>query len=869
MDHGYELYCLADRHFYDSPVVTRGDDVDFDAAERPAPEGWTKSELDDWLVYRPEEARLPAQGWKVHVSACLENADDILAVVFDYCVPRRIVFKFIRSRQLLLLRNGKYADRGSSGKFVTIYPRDEAQLQTILTELGERLDGRPGPYILSDLRWGRGPLYVRYGGFDGRHCIGENGEIEPAIADDTGELVPDRRGPTFSLPAWVELPGFLAPHLAARGHETVGEVPYRIDKALHFSNGGGLYAGVDLRTDEPVVLKEARPWAGLATDGADAVERLTREHDVLRQLAGIEIVPAVRDFFTLAEHRFLVLDLVDGTVLSGLMVERYPLTRRDPDEVAMQEYTSWALDMYGRLERAVDAVHGRGIVIGDLHPFNVLVRPEGALVLIDFEVASHVSEGRRPTVAEPGFMAPRRCTGFDIDRYALACLRLHMFLPLTNLLLVDPAKAADLADEIAAMFPVPRRFVDEAVEVIASSHGQDGKRPAVRRRPALEACGAGWQSARASMARAITASATPDRHDRLFPGDIRQFETGGLNLAYGAAGVLYALDATGAGRHPDHEEWLVRQATNPEPGTRLGFYEGLHGVAWVLDRLDHPSEALKVLDICTQELGAKWERLGLDLYSGLAGIGLNLAHFASSTGDPSLADAAWRVADVVADRLGSEDSVAEISGGDHPYAGLFRGSSGPALLFVRLYELNGDTTLLDLAATALRQDLRRCVTRDGGVLHVDEGWRSMPYLAEGSAGIGVVLQEYLRHREDERFARALDGIRAAAEGRFYIEPGLFYGRAGMILFVSRDGAPGGRDADDPVVAGHIRRLAWHAMDYQGHLAFPGEQLLRLSMDLGSGTAGVLLAMGAALGDSPIDLPFLRPEAAHVVNRERR
>jgi hypothetical protein len=48
------------------------------------------------------------------------------------------------------------------------------------------------------------------------------------------------------------------------------------------------------------------------------------------------------------------------------------------------------------------------------------------------------------------------------------------------------------------------------------------------------------------------------------------------------------------------------------------------------------------------------------------------------------------------------------------------------------------------------------------------------------------------------------------------------------------------------------------MSYEGHLAVPGDQLLRLSMDLATGTAGVLLAAGAALHDRPVHLPFLGP-----------
>jgi hypothetical protein len=262
-----------------------------------------------------------------------------------------------------------------------------------------------------------------------------------------------------------------------------------------------------------------------------------------------------------------------------------------------------------------------------------------------------------------------------------------------------------------------------------------------------------------------------------------------------------------------------------------------------------------VLSICEGELAGRWEHLGLDLHSGLAGIGLNLVHFAATTGDAAMGDAARRVAGAVADRLGDETDVAETSGGQHPHAGLLRGSSGPALLFLRLYECSGDTALLDLAATALRQDLRRCVLREDGSLEVNEGWRTMPYVADGSVGIGLVLDEYLAHREDERFTAAAAAIRRAAEAQFYIEPGLFYGRAGMILHLSRRHSPG-TAASDPVVAAQVRRLNWHALTYRDHLAFPGEQLLRLSMDLATGTAGVLLALSAALSDTPHHLPFL-------------
>jgi hypothetical protein len=853
------MYCLTDPVFYDSFLLKATDEHDFELAQGPAPEGWQRIPSGDWMMFMPQDPVLPAQGWKIHASACMDSAEAILAATWEYCIARRIPFKFIRSQELFFLRNVKYSPRGASGKFVTIYPADEAQLEIVLSELGEALDGQPGPYILSDLRWGAGPLYVRYGGFAERYCIGAGGELELALEDASGQLVPDRRGTTFATPDWVTLPTCLAPHLDARNSTTVAGLPYRIDRALHFSNGGGVYAGTHLPSGEEVVLKEARPHAGLAWDGADAVARLGRERDMLQRLAGLDVVPALRDYFTLGDHHFLVEDFVKGSTLMSQIVMRYPFgVLGEGDETAVAEYASWALDMCARVETAVAQMHAREVVFGDLSPANMLVRDDGSIVLIDLEVATLADDQRRQTLATSAFMPPPTQMGLAVDRYALACLRLFVFLPqLTALFTLDPGKARQLAPLIAESFPVPHEFLDAAVRVIEAAHEPTGATHA--RPPGLEADPRTWPRIRDSISAAILASATLDREDRLFPGHPRQFATAGsgLGIAYGAAGVLYALHATGAPRQPAHEQWLVERATNPPRGTSLGLYDGLAGVAYVLDHLGRGDDAQGVLEICVDALSDQRKDLGLDLSGGLAGIGLTLAHFAARNDDAALWDTVWEIADHVAERLGDVDSVAQTSGGDEPYAGLLRGSSGLALMFLRLYEQRADSTLLDLAATAIRQDLRRCVADSYGALHVDEKWRTLPYIADGSVGIGFVVDDYLAQREDDEFAQASPQLRRAAKSGFYVGAGLFSGRAGMILYLSRGLAPG-RGGEDPVVAAHVRRLGWHAMSYSGHLAFPGDQLLRLSMDLGTGTAGVLLALGAALHDGPVHLPFLGP-----------
>ncbi|MFI9232381.1 class III lanthionine synthetase LanKC [Streptomyces rimosus] len=879
MDKRYEVYCLADRLFYETPDrlsagngTTSGGSPLYEAAQRAVPEGWRCFLSGDWLHVNPVDAdgrphpELPPQGWKIHVSACMENAEKTASQVWDYCVDRLIPFKFVPGPRPMHMRNSKYADRGGSGKFATIYPADERQLHTVLRELGALLEGQPGPYILTDLRWNDGPLYVRYGGFARRFCVDEHGSLVGAIENPEGKLVPDRRDPRFSPPEWVTLPDFLAPQLAARNATTVADLPYQIESALHFSNGGGVYLGRDRRTGDKVVLKEARPHAGLAADGADAVTRLERERAALEKLSGSGVAPEVRDWFLLGDHRFLVMDFLEGRTLNAFFAERHPLTSTSPSPERLADYTRWALDIHAAVEETVAVLHRHGVVFNDLHMFNIMVAPdERSVRLLDFEAAAVDGAKLRQTLAHPGFMAPADRIGVEVDRYALACLRLALFLPMTSLLVLDRDKAAHLAEIAAHEFPdVPAEFLAGAVEVIqgapdaADAAGADacaGPETAKRRTepaPYLPAEPADWPHSRDSIVRGILASATPERTDRLFPGDIAQFsDGGGLGIAHGAAGVLHALAETGAGRYEEGEEWLLRQTAPPPPGTPLGFYDGLSGVAWVLDRLGHQDRASHLLE---QVLAEKWHRLAPDLNGGLAGVGLVLEDLARTRGERELRERALEAAGHAADRL---DACGK-------RAGLLRGATGPALLFLRLYETTGDAGLLDMAAEALRRDLARCVRDKDGALVVDEGWRTMPYLGGGSVGIATVLDDYLRHRADEEFERARTAILPAAMSRFYVQPGLFRGRAGCVLHLARTTTPA---ADlDGELAAQISCLGWYAMPYRKHLAFPGDQMMRLSMDLATGSAGVLLGLGAALHDRPVHLPFLPPPPSEEEHR---
>ncbi|MGC5011890.1 class III lanthionine synthetase LanKC [Streptosporangium sp. DT93] len=909
-----QIYTLADPLFFEEPTRWSGGvgfigDAELAVSREAVPEGWVRKERGVWVSLRPAGQATAEQGWKVHLSATLDNADRLCSAAWDHCVERGIPFKHLRDRNMLLVFNAKYSPRGSSGKLVTVYPRDEEELRSVLTELSAELEGEPGPYILSDLRWGQGPLFVRYGGFTEMTCVDEHGESVFAIRHPDGTLLPDRRRPVFDPPKWVELPEFLRPHLDSRRDGAGGELPYLVRRALHFSNAGGVYLATRRTDDREVVLKEARPHTAVDANHQDAITRMARESWALTALRGIPGIPELYDELDVAGHRFLVEEYMDGQPLNVWCGTAHPwVTRAEPTEEEIASYTRRAVAVAARIEELIAAVHARGVVFGDLHLGNVIVRPDESVALVDFELAFDATDADwRPGLSATGF-GSRNKSGADRDLHALAAVRLAMFVPYSKITALQPDKVHEFVRLMCEEFPVPADWAgtilshltppagavpspgasaSSGVSVSPDASASSGVpvpldpsaspgfpvspggvaspgapvSPGEASRPGGGLPDLGepvvdWEAVRASLAKGILASADPGRKDRPFPGDVHQFLSGGLGLAYGAAGVLWALEVTGHGRHPEHERRLIDAVRDSTP-RRPGLYDGTAGLVHVLDHLGYPDEAAELLDRHPVP-----DRANISMFSGFAGIGAMLTHLSGGRdGTPGASGhlaSALAVADRLADAVRRGDPGTargpNLPSPTRPVEpGLMRGWSGVALFLVRLFERTGDTGHLDHAALALGLDLDRCVTTaDGGLVAEEAGVRTMPYLDVGSAGMALVADEFLAHREDDRLRASLPGLLRACRTRVALQSDLFRGTAGQVVVLSRTGA------GDEELDRRLRDLCRHAVSFRGHLAFPGTNGFRLSMDLATGGAGVLLAMSQAAGTGTAFLPFFSP-----------
>ncbi|MBX3465876.1 MAG: protein kinase [Planctomycetes bacterium] len=174
--------------------------------------------------------------------------------------------------------------------------------------------------------------------------------------------------------------------------------PYEVVREL---GRGGM--GVVLEVRHPDV---PRPLAlklllGLEADD-EAMARFAREAQLLARVQHPNVV-RVHTVGRAPEGAYIVSELVEGEPLLD-RCRRGPL---DPRQAAA---------LVRDLARAVAAVHAVGVLHRDLKPHNVIVRPDGAPVLLDFGVARDLDSRERLTrtgamIGTPAYMAPEQADG--------------------------------------------------------------------------------------------------------------------------------------------------------------------------------------------------------------------------------------------------------------------------------------------------------------------------------------------------------------------------------------------------------------------------------------------------------------------------
>jgi tRNA A-37 threonylcarbamoyl transferase component Bud32 len=525
--------------------------------------GWTTRRADVWTHILPPptdpSSCLPAQGWKIHVSAHTGNCRALLVKVATLALEHDIQFKFANDVDTLRLMTSKRWARGGSGKFITLYPPTEAIFRDFIELAYRVLKDDVGSYILSDRRYKDCRcLYYRYGGIIAVSRIGYMGQKQPLLISPQGEEIVDRRTPYFESPPWAPDPFPDTQPDLEQEEMTLDNGRYLVKSALGFSNTGGVYLATDTTTGADVVIKEARPHVELGVNGLDATGRLQREAKMLELLEGISITPKLLGSFQDWENFYLVEEYFDAYDMREVMVMHTPILRVAPTRAESEAFYVSYRRMFTSVLDAIDRIHAQGVVIGDLSPMNILVEKSSMTVrIIDLEGAFQPLLEDAQEIHTPGFRLESKGRKDESDQrddiYAIGAIMMYSMFPIAAMAFLR----TDLFSRVLPVLVADMGWSDTPVRQVIE--GLVGNSIGCREAIALLQ---GPASVEAPMSRAQRVPMTPARtrdelgrfivhHHRqkplftLFPLDPFGSEHHPNGFGFGAAGIIHSLRRCG------------------------------------------------------------------------------------------------------------------------------------------------------------------------------------------------------------------------------------------------------------------------------------------------------------------------------------
>ncbi|MFJ9591802.1 class IV lanthionine synthetase LanL [Streptomyces virginiae] len=654
---------------------------------------WTLQPTDVWCFARPPEVAVRRKhGWKLHVSATPLSAPLVLARAAEVLTRRTASFKFAVDLDRVVRLGDVWHDRGTGGKFITVYPADDDQFRTLAGELDAATAGLCGPRILSDRPIRPGSLvFFRYGQFTGDVVLNDDGVFEPWMTGPDGSRVKDERAAGFTFPPWAAYP-FTSPEASAAPTAAAAPVllggRFKVLRAVRHANKGGVYRALDERTGREVVVKHARAHVGARLDGTDVRDRLREESRMLEQLAPLGVTPGKLELFEAQGDLFLVEELVPGQPLHLWQAARARDGGPGADEAAR---------MAARLVTLLRTVHGAGFVVRDFKPHNIMVTPGGEIRLIDTEYVTEAGRERAPAYTR-GYAAPEvralglyaspaesgKVAGPEADRFSLGVV---LFSLLTDL---DPRWAAGWSDGagspqdaqltlelIALAHPPLAPYVELIGGLTRADPGARWTLPhALARLDDMDDLdGTGGRPPGAPDPRPELPPFRPAAIDRLIDDGLAHLRrtmtpwratlwpaperdvphTDPCNTWNGAAGVLstltHAARARGDARALDTVAevagWLDERLFDV-PRLLPGLCFGRSGTAWALHDaarlLGDTAMAARAVTLA-ERLPTRWP--SPDFTHGLSGAGTARLHLWRATADDRLLDAAFACADAV------------------------------------------------------------------------------------------------------------------------------------------------------------------------------------------------------------------------------
>lgn len=861
-------YLITDKLFYETPDRYNFNKDDFlNPVSRKLDNNWLVKQKGVWIncLYLPRE--FPIQGWKIHLSTIPEQSIKLLDIVTDFLIEEKTSFKFLLSKSILKMVNSKSWSRGGSGKFITIYPYNEKHFKYLLGNLYNLVKNFKGPFILSDRRYKDCKvLYYRYGGLKFNYRLSVDGYKVPILISPEGKEIVDMRNPYYVIPTWVK--NIIKVKERMDGKSGLYNNRFLVEKAISFSNSGGVYIAKDDYLKKRVVIKETRPFI-FFSDNKNAFDIARKEYFLLEKLKSTNIAPKPIKIFREWEHIFLVEEYLERYVtLKDFSTSIIFSSKPTKEEIIF--FLNNFMNIFRNLAEKIEVLHKHNIIFGDFSINNVMINPNNQDIrLVDFEGAVDITGDSRGILFTNGFADKNQLRGKNLqienDYYAFGAVMFNYLTSMNSILGIKPSIVKELMKELEYDFGFPKvmrniilSFMNDKIRkrpnpsIIINSlkdKVKDIQTPNIDKNNKIDHMNKIIKRIISMATEFIVNSADYKRVDRLFPSDPEMYETNPLSLDYGASGVISAL--YGVSEKLVTKEmisWITDKNINHNDYPP-GLHIGISGIAWTFLELGDINYAEKIFSLTfNHPLLFK----SPTLYSGLSGWGLANLKFWIKTKKSIYIENAKKAGDNIIKILkASEKGLYWCDENKKVSLGYLHGSSGMGLFFLYLYLVTKDNNYKKFAINLLNFDLNNAViTKENGYSWPeDKNNRKIiyPYLEYGSAGVGIVCLRYEQVFKDKKYSDIINKIYIDCDRKYAVSPSRNLGLAGIGEFLY--------DAymfrKDRKYIHSIRKIIegikLFGIETPDGLVFPGKGLHRASCDYATGSAGIISFLARLIG----------------------
>lgn len=349
-----------------------------------------------WECYTPySDYTLKDNGFKIHISATLQNVKLILNEVVPVLFKYDVKFKLIRNTKHLNYLNTGYYGYSQIGKMCTIYPKSNAQLLSLLEELYQVTKSFRSISIPSDFVYKKSSVvHYRYG------------ELV-TVKKENNDFVDNRER---IIPDFVDIP--IEDYFIPRRNEINNT--FSLLKCLRARGKSAVYLAVDKEKKNLVILKSGQLLGETNIYGYDGLDKVWNEYVSIKELQNLNIYPKPIDILYLTDSLILVQEFFQGETLDKLL--------EDQPNVIAKSHINKIFDH-------IIAIHEKKFIVNDLSPDNILIN-NSAVYFIDAEyvIEEKKFQNYHAEIGTPGFIN-NKYMGYDKDIYAFLCLLYFIVCP--------------------------------------------------------------------------------------------------------------------------------------------------------------------------------------------------------------------------------------------------------------------------------------------------------------------------------------------------------------------------------------------------------------------------------------------------------